>query len=124
MERKGCNLGTKTDLVCNLKEIPRVRAGHIGNAANLPLAPQKAIVVEFWDAVEVYSVDRDHTALPQAGQGRDDHITTRSKGDGTIECDWRAIAPASAPCGSQRGRQPANGSASSPDKHLKFPGAA
>src|SRR5260370_39125304 len=111
MERKGCNLGTKTDLVCDLKEIPRVRAGHICNAANLPLAPQKAIVVEFGDAVEVYSVDRDHTALPQAGQGRDDHITTRSKGDGTIESDGRAIPLASDPSGTKTGGQLAMGRA-------------
>ena len=39
------------------QEIASVGAGHVGDTADLPLAPQQAVVVELRDAVEVDGVD-------------------------------------------------------------------
>src|ERR1039457_1226999 len=42
-----------------LQEVARVCSRHVGHTANLALAPQQAVVVEFRDAVAVDRIDRD-----------------------------------------------------------------
>jgi hypothetical protein len=78
---------------------------HIGDAANLPLAPKQAVVIKFGDTVQVDGVDGNHAALSQAGQGRDYDIAAGSKRDGAIERYRRLFRLAPHPLGSQRGGQ-------------------
>src|ERR1019366_7334535 len=56
-ERKRSHFGAKVNLSRNLKEIPRIGTSHIRDAANLTLSPQKVIVVELRNAVEVDRID-------------------------------------------------------------------
>src|SRR5260370_13189949 len=52
------NFGTQVDLARQSQEILRVLSRHVRNAANLSLAPKKAVVIEFWNSVQVDRIDR------------------------------------------------------------------
>src|SRR5271169_2154966 len=58
------------DVAGNLEEVAGIGAGHVGDAADLPLAPQQAVVIEFGDAIEVNGVDGNHSTFAQAAERR------------------------------------------------------
>ena len=73
-----------------LEEVAGVLAGHVGDAANLALAPEEGVVVEGGHLVEVDGVDGDDAAFAQAGKRVDDDSARGGEGDGAVERDGRA----------------------------------
>src|SRR5260370_41631742 len=50
VERENGYLGLEPDVDGDLEKIARGGARHIGDTADLPLAPEQPVVIEFWDA--------------------------------------------------------------------------
>src|ERR1035438_536654 len=92
----------KLDLGGQLQEVASVSAGHVGDAADLALAPQQTVVIELRHAIEVDRVDGDDTAFAQAGQRSHYYISAGSEGDGAVEFDGRLVGFASDPFRAQR----------------------
>src|SRR6201987_1545162 len=97
--------GLQPDISGNLQEVPCILACHVGDAADLPLTPEKRIVIKLWYAVEMDSVDRENPAFGERSQGGDHHFADRSEGDGAIERDWRYIGAATDPFGAELARK-------------------
>src|SRR5215831_12877206 len=113
----------KPDLARDLQKLPRVGPGHVGDAPDLTLPPQQAIVVELGHAVEMNGIDGDHASLSQAGQRREHDLSTRSESDRAVQCGRRAIVLGAHPSGAHRGCQLPMRSASGGHKDLAVPGA-
>ena len=91
IQREGSDAGFDADLGGDGEEVAGVVAGHVGDAADLALAPEELVVVELRHAVEVDGVDGDDAAFAQAGERADDHVSGGSEGDGAVERDGRAV---------------------------------
>src|SRR5258708_3158622 len=63
VESENGDFGLETNVGGDLEKIARVGARHISYAADLPLAPQQPVVIEFWDAVEMNGVDGNDAAF-------------------------------------------------------------
>ncbi len=61
-----------------------VGAGHVGDATDLALTPEQAVVVKFWNSVKVDGVNRDDASFPQTGECGDDNVSAGREGDGAI----------------------------------------
>src|SRR6202790_4300001 len=53
-------------LTGDLQENAGIGAGHVGYTADLPLAPQQAIVIKLWHSVQMNGVDCDNPALAKS----------------------------------------------------------
>ena len=87
VQRKFRDAGLDVEVVRDLEEVAGVVAGHVGDAANLTLAPEKLVVVEGVHLVEMDGVDGDDATFAQAGERVDDNFTDWRKGDGAVERD-------------------------------------
>jgi hypothetical protein len=95
------DLRLDADLACELKEVERVLAGHVGDAAYLALAPEELVIVEGGHLVEVNCVDGDDAALAEAGQSADDDGSAGREGDGAVEFDGWLVVFCADPGGSR-----------------------
>src|SRR3984885_1895086 len=91
IEREDLDLGLDADFAGAVEIVARVLASHVGYAADLALAPEKAVVVEGGHLVEVDGVDGDDAALAKARECADDDGSAGGEGDGAIELDWRSF---------------------------------
>src|ERR1700728_2671635 len=89
IEREDLDLGLDADFAGTVEIVAGVLAGHVGYAADLALAPEKAVVVEGRDLVEVDGVDGDDAALAKTGECTDDDRSAGGEGDSAIELDGR-----------------------------------
>ena len=101
LQRKDRHFRAQVDFGGDPQEVVCVGAGHIRDAANLALAPQQAVVIEFGDAVQVNRVDGDDAAFSQAGERTDHHVAGWGKRDGAIKLDGRTIVLAANPRGAR-----------------------
>src|SRR6267378_3494686 len=81
IKRENRGPGTQIDFAGKLKKITGIGARHVRDTAQLALAPEKAIIVEFRNAVEMDRVDGDNAAFAQAGQGGYHYISAGREGD-------------------------------------------
>src|SRR5271157_2118518 len=109
------------DLGRKLQEIAGVRAGHVGDTANLALAPEQAVVIELRNAIEVNGVDGDHTAFSQTGERSHHHISAGREGDGAIQFGRWLVSFGAYPFGSQRLGQAAMRGSSRGDIDVALP---
>ena len=72
-------------------EIARILARHIRDAADLPFAPQKFVVIKSRHLVQMNGIDGHDSALAQTGQGADDDFSAGSKGHSAIELHRRLL---------------------------------
>src|SRR5690242_12215624 len=96
----------KVELKSNLEEVVGVGARHVGDGADLALAPEERVVVEGGDLIEVDGVDGDDAAFAQSRERADDDLAGGSEGDGAVELDgWAGVFvadPFGAECGGGR----------------------
>ncbi len=91
VEGEDLDLGLDADFAGELEEVACVLAGHVGDAADLALAPEERVVVECGHLVEVDGVDGDDAAFAKAGERADDDGSAGSEGDGAVELDGRLV---------------------------------
>ena len=104
VEGEDLDLRVNGDLGGDFEEVESVLAGHVGDAADLALAPEELVVVEGGHLVEVNGVDGDDTAFAEAGERADDDGAAGREGDGSIEFDGRLVGFCSDPgCAERRG---------------------
>src|SRR6185437_15209926 len=84
------------------QKITRVVASHVGYAPDLAFAPEKSVVIELRNPIEMNRVDGNHTAFSQTRKGRNDHIAAGSEGHGAIELYGWLIRLGSHPRGAER----------------------
>ena len=72
VEREGLHGGAEVEVAGECEEVARVLARHVGDAAELALTPEQAIVVEGGHLVEMNGVDGDDAAFAQSGERADD----------------------------------------------------
>src|SRR6059058_5703133 len=82
-ERKGRHLRLDPDLACNTQEIARVGTGHVGNAADLPLAPKQPIVIKLRYTVQMDGVNGHDSSFAKSRECSDHHLSAWRKGNGT-----------------------------------------
>ena len=103
VEREGLDGGRKREIAGESEEVARVLARHVGDAAQLALAPEQAVVVEGGHLVEVNGVDGDDAALAQSGERADNDLASGREGDGAVELDGRLGVFVADPRGAERG---------------------
>src|SRR5258708_7025096 len=63
VERENGDFGLETNVGGDLEKIARVGARHIGDTADLTLTPEKPVVIEFRNAVEMNGVNGNDAAF-------------------------------------------------------------
>src|SRR5580700_1509087 len=106
----------------SFEKVSRVGSSHVCDAADLALAPQQPVVIEFGDTVEMDRVDRDDASFSQAGERRDHDVSAGRKRHSAIEFDRRLVGFTAHPGCSQTGSQLTMGSATRRDVDLAAPG--
>jgi hypothetical protein len=91
VEGEDLDLGLDADFAGELEEVEGVLAGRVGDAADLPFAPEERVIVEGGHMVEVDGVDGDDAAFAEAGEGADDDGAAWGEGDGAVKLDGRLV---------------------------------
>jgi hypothetical protein len=66
LQREYSYLGLQLNFGGDFEKVARVGSRHVGDAAYLALSPEKVVVVEFRNPVEMNCIDGDDASLSQA----------------------------------------------------------
>jgi len=82
VEREDGDLRLDVEVLAGPEEVAGIDTGHVGDAADLALAPEQLVVLEGGHPVEM---DGDDTALAEAGESIDDDFAVEREGHGAVE---------------------------------------
>lgn len=91
IEREDASAGCDADFHGEGDEVFRVLAGHVGDAAQLALAPEERVVVKLGDVVKVDRIDGDDSTFAQGTECGDDDAADGRECDGGVEQDRRLV---------------------------------
>src|SRR6266404_8309591 len=60
VERESFYPGLKVNLSCDVEEVTGICASHVGDAPNLPLSPEQAVVIELRNTIKMDSVNGNY----------------------------------------------------------------
>lgn len=110
------------DFSGDLQEITSVVACHIGDTAKLALSPQKTVIVELGNAIEVDGIDGDDSTFAQATESRDNNRAAWRESNGSVELDGRLVGLCANPLCIHRARQLLVRLTASGDVNFAIPG--